>query len=266
MPHELEAFNPHAVGVCPAADWAPTTSTVSADDFRKLLALYEMTVNRADSTQRKLQQLQAEIEDPSFYLRAINCPHEITTEKIVLHFDHNTGKGAYNALDQLAKRLTKPLAVVEPTETLGGRLPPTERQQLWTVIDEALSSTHEPFERGDICNILAPVLAPLVTEEAEKPSLINLKALLNKYPWMDVPLNFDEIRRNSDRYMQLRDRATNSKAAAPMVILVEPKPDYRLLDGCDVGDSLIYGRRLDHWVDRFLFPNAEVDQLDPPTK
>lgn len=268
MPHELENFDPHAVGVCPALAWAPTTSTVHADDFRKLLALYEMTVNRADSTQRKLQQLQAEVEDPNFYMRAINCPHEIDAEKVVLRFDAR--QAGHNALNQLSLRLTQPLKPVEPTETPGGRLPPSERQQLWALIDEALSNTHGPFERGDICNLLAPVLAPLVSEKIEKPALINLKALLAQYPWMNVPLNFDEIRRNSDRYLELRDKTTNSRVVAPMVILVDPNPDYGLLEGYDVADSLIYGRRLDHYLDRFLLPTAEpvssIRENDPKEK
>lgn len=268
MPHELENFDPQTVDVCPALAWAPTTSTVNADDYRKLLALYEMTVNRAESTMRKLQQLQAEVEDPEFYLRAINCPHEIDADKVVLRFD--VRQDGHNALNQLSLRLTKPLKPFEPTEPLRGRLPPPERQQLWVLIDEALSQTHKPFERGDICNILAPVLAPLTSDKPDEAALIDLNVLLAKHPWMNVPLNFDEIRRNSDRYLELRNKATNSSVVSPMVVLVDPTPDYRLLDGCDVGDSLIYGRRLDHYMDRFLFPKAEplssIRENDPTEK
>lgn len=261
MPHELESFDPHAVKSHEADAWTPSTPTVHADDFNKLLALYEMTRHRADSSQKKLQQLEAEVNDPSFYLRALNCPHTIDAEKVVLHFDHRQ-KG-HNALNQLSNRLTPPLKVVEPPEPLGGRLPPPERQMIWVLIDETLSKTHGPFERGDICNLLAPVLAPLAVDTPEQPAHINMKKLLNSMPWMDTPLNFDEIRRNSDRYLYLRDQATNSRVPAPMVIMVNPRPDYAPAVDNDVGNSLSYGKQLDHRVDRCLFPRNDDGTQTP---
>lgn len=256
MSHELENFDPTAVKAHAADAWTPATPTVHADDYSKLLALYEMTANRADATQKKLRQLEAEVDDPSFYLRAINCPHTIDAGQIVLHYDPR--QLGHNALNQLSRRLTPALKVVKPAEALGGRLPPTERQQLWMLIDETLSSTHGPLERGDICNQLAPVLAPLTATTPEQPALIHLQELFKNDPWLDTPLNFDEIRRNSDRYLYLRDRASNSNVTVPMVVMVNPKPDYRAAYENDVGDSLCCGKQLDHRVDRWLFPKTEV--------
>lgn len=257
MTDELKDFDPTAVRSKNADQWTHSTSTVQADDYRKLLALYEMTLNRADATEKKLRQLEAEVDDPSFYLRAINCPHTIDAEQIVLRYDPR--QLGHNALNQLSRRLTPALKVVKPAEALGGRLPPPERQQLWMLIDETLSSTHGPFERGDICNLLAPVLAPLTATTHEQPALIHLKELFKNDPWLETPLNFDEIRRNSDRYLYLRDRASNSNVPVPMVVMVNPKPDYRAAIENDVGDSLCCGKLLDHRVDRCLLPKTEVD-------
>lgn len=259
MPHDLEQFDPAAVKVHDASLWTSVTPTVHADDFNKLLALYEMTRHRADSTQKKLQTLEAEVGDPAFFLRTINCPHTIDASKVELHFDPR--QVGHNALNQLSRRLTPPLKVLKPAEPLGGRLPPPERQAIWVVIDEALSETHEPFERGDICNLLAPLLVPLVSQSPEQPGLIKLNDLLNSAPWLNTPLNFDEIRRNSDRYLYLRDQATNSRVPAPMVIMVNPKPDYVAAIDNDVGNSLSYGKQLDHRVDRCLFPKMAGDDL-----
>ena len=257
MSPDLERFDPNAVHSHAADAWTPTTPTVHAHDFNQLLALYEITRNRADSAQKKLQQLEAEVSDPNFYLRALNCPHEIDAQKVVLHFDPR--QEGHNALNQLSRRLTPPKQKVEPSQPLGGRLPPPERQQLWVLIDETLGDTLGPLERGDICNLLAPVLAPLVSKP-EAPGLIKADTLLASVPWMDTPLNLDEIKLNAERYLYLRDHATNSTVLAPMVVLVNPKPDYVLGVNNDVADSLRYGRQLDHYVDRFLFPKKDADQ------
>lgn len=48
-----------------------------------------------------------------------------------------------------------------------GRLPPPGRQAMWQLIDNALAGAVEPMLRGDICNILAPLLVPHTEPTAE---------------------------------------------------------------------------------------------------
>lgn len=56
-----------------------------------------------------------------------------------------------------------------------GRLPPPERQAMWQTIDNALAGTLHPLLRGDVCNILAPLLVPMPTRPAPAASNAALK-------------------------------------------------------------------------------------------
>ncbi|MFJ3110370.1 hypothetical protein [Pseudomonas putida] len=56
------------------------------------------------------------------------------------------------------------------TEGDDGRLPPPERQAMWQMIDNALAGTLHPLLRGDVCNILAPLLVPMPTRPATAAS------------------------------------------------------------------------------------------------
>lgn len=256
MAHELEGFDPTAVKKAPAKLWTEETPTVHASDYARLLALYEMTAHRADASEKKLQHLQAEISHPEFYLRAINCPHSIDAEKVVLYFDPK--QEGHNALNQLSKRLTLEPKQVEHTEPNPDLMPPPERQALWVLMDEALANHLGPFERGDICNLLAPVLAPHVSDNPNNPGLIQSSTPKRILPWLDSPLNLDEIRNNALRYLYLRDEATNSNVVSPMVLLINP--DFTLATDGTVDGALRYGKPLDHYIDRFLFPKKRSDQ------
>ncbi|MCU9527546.1 hypothetical protein [Pseudomonas mosselii] len=56
-----------------------------------------------------------------------------------------------------------------------GRLPPPERQAVWQMIDNALAGMLDPMLRGDVCNILAPLLVPMPTRPAPASSKAALR-------------------------------------------------------------------------------------------
>jgi hypothetical protein len=110
MPTVSEQFDPHSAKIHDAGMWTTTTPTVHAGDYRRLLDLYDKAVADANSSQKQLQGIKDEIAAPEFYLRALNCSHQIDAEKVVLNYDpKQEGK---NALDQLSRRLTN-LKVVQ---------------------------------------------------------------------------------------------------------------------------------------------------------
>ncbi|MDN6861032.1 hypothetical protein QO207_30950 [Pseudomonas sp. CAN2814] len=51
------------------------------------------------------------------------------------------------------------------------RMPHPKYLQVWQLIDAALFDYHEPHQRGDVCNILAPILAPLVKDDIDLAKL-----------------------------------------------------------------------------------------------
>ncbi|WP_323601015.1 hypothetical protein [Pseudomonas putida] len=58
----------------------------------------------------------------------------------------------------------------QAAEVDDGRLPPPERQAVWQMIDNALAGTLDPMLRGDVCNILAPLLVPMPARPAPASS------------------------------------------------------------------------------------------------
>lgn len=85
--------------------WDPQELTVRAADYERLLAIHTQVVSRAIDAEKALEQLEAEIDHPEFFMRVVNCPHQIDAQRIVLFFDPN--QEGHNALNQLSRRLAR---------------------------------------------------------------------------------------------------------------------------------------------------------------